>query len=291
MAGDPIPAVSESEARDDDARLFQDIRQVLGVPVVNLIFRHLATFPGCLAWSWSVLRPLYASGQVAEAAERLGKGRPLPAVGPVTREGLRRAGVDAKGEAAIALILDSYNRSNAMNLVALSGLLDWLRAGTPARRVPAGSDPASRSPSPRAPGTSERLPSLLSPEDMVAATRALVLELNAFGERGDGHVLVSMYRHLAHWPGYLELAAGLLRPLHADGRLSRLVDDALGDARAEARRLGPWTAPEGVPAPVRPARDLLEQALDGFTSNTIAKMVPVVRLLRAALPAPAAAHA
>ena len=47
-SGDPIPALSEAEARGDVARLFEDIRWVLGVPVVNLIFRRLAILPGGL---------------------------------------------------------------------------------------------------------------------------------------------------------------------------------------------------------------------------------------------------
>jgi hypothetical protein len=37
-------------------------------------------------------------------------------------------------------------------------------------------------------------------------------------------------------------------------------------------------------APTPHVRDRIEQALDAFTSNTIAKMVPIARLLRAALP-------
>ena len=220
MSDDPIPAISEADARGDVHRLFKDIRQVLGVPVVNLIFRHLATLPGCLGWSWGVLRPLYASGQVVDAADRLGTSLPLPTVGPGSRESLRRDGVDAGGERAIGRILDYYNRSNAMNLVALTGLLDWLRSD----------------------------------------------------------------RHLAHWPGYLGLAAGLLRPLDANGALERLADDALRCARREARRLGPWVAPRDLPAPMNATRDALRYALDAFTSNTIAKMVPIARLLRAALP-------
>jgi len=285
-SGDPIPAVSEADARGDIARLFEDIRQVLGVPVVNLIFRHLAALPGGLAWSWGILRPLYASGRVADAADRLGKSLPLPAVTPVSRESLRHAGVDAPAERAIARVLDSYNRSNAMNLVALTGLLEWLRVRAAARPAAAHSEPAPR-PSPGGFGAGERLPPLLALGDMDEVTRAMVFDLNTFGERGDGHVLASMYRHLAHWPGYLELAAGLLRPFHVDGELERLADRALGRARDEARRLGPWTDPRNLLAPTPAIRDQIEQALDAFTSNTIAKMVPIARLLRAALPAPA----
>jgi hypothetical protein len=65
----------------------------------------------------------------------------------------------------------------------------------------------------------------------------MVLELKMFAERGDGHVLASMYRHLAHWPGYLGPAAGPLRPLHDDGELERLAHRTLVSARHEARQL------------------------------------------------------
>jgi len=285
-SGDPIPAVSEAEARGDVARLFEDVRDVLGVPVVNLIFRHLATFPDGLAWSWGVLRPLYASGRVADAADRLGSGLPLPTMTPVSRERLLDAGVDARGERAIAQVLDVYNRSNAMNLVALTGLLEWLRTRAATGQASADSGPASR-PAPRELGADERLPPLLALRDLDGVTRATVLELNTFGERGDGHVLASMYRQLAHWPGYLGLAAGLLRPFHVDGQLARLADHALVRARDEARRLGPWADPGDLPAPTPAIRDHIEQALDAFTSNTIAKMVPIARLLRLSLPGPA----
>ena len=125
-----------------------------------------------------------------------------------------------------------------MNLVALTGLLEWLRLGAAARHASAASEPGPR-PSPGESEAGERLPPLLALRDMDAVTRAMVLELNMFGERGDGHVLASMYRHLARWPGYLGLAAGLLRPLHEDGELERLADRALVGGRDEARHVGP----------------------------------------------------
>ena len=36
-----------------------DIRDVLRVPGVNLIYRHFATVPGCLPWVWSHLKDLF----------------------------------------------------------------------------------------------------------------------------------------------------------------------------------------------------------------------------------------
>lgn len=68
---DPVPAIAEADAIGDTAALFADIRATLGVPVVNLIWRHLATIPEALPWAWSTLKPHYASGVIANAADTL----------------------------------------------------------------------------------------------------------------------------------------------------------------------------------------------------------------------------
>ncbi len=49
---DPVPAVTEAEATGETATIYADIRQVYRVSVVNLVWRHLATFPGALPWAW-----------------------------------------------------------------------------------------------------------------------------------------------------------------------------------------------------------------------------------------------
>jgi len=49
---DPVPAITEAGATGEIAAIFADIRHVLGVEVVNLIWRHLATLPGALPWAW-----------------------------------------------------------------------------------------------------------------------------------------------------------------------------------------------------------------------------------------------
>src|SRR5581483_12041102 len=61
---DSIPAISEAEATGDIAVLYQDLRATLGVPFVNLIWRHLATVPGGLAFVWTLVKPLYVSGEL-----------------------------------------------------------------------------------------------------------------------------------------------------------------------------------------------------------------------------------
>jgi hypothetical protein len=87
-ASDPFPAVAEAAVRGRLRLVFEDIEQVLGVPVVNLVFRRLGTVPGALEWSWARLRPAYAAGAVERAAAALVGGLIQPRV-PVLP--LRRA--------------------------------------------------------------------------------------------------------------------------------------------------------------------------------------------------------
>jgi hypothetical protein len=47
---DPVLAISEELATGATAEIFADIRHTLDVEMVNLIWRHLATIPGSLAW-------------------------------------------------------------------------------------------------------------------------------------------------------------------------------------------------------------------------------------------------
>ena len=50
-SADPVPVITEAEATGNIAALYADIRTTLGVPVVNLIWRHLAVFPDGLPWA------------------------------------------------------------------------------------------------------------------------------------------------------------------------------------------------------------------------------------------------
>jgi len=57
---DPVPAIAEASATGAVAEIFADICTVLGVEVVNLIWRHLATIPDALPWAWGMLRHVAA---------------------------------------------------------------------------------------------------------------------------------------------------------------------------------------------------------------------------------------
>ncbi|WP_089722005.1 hypothetical protein [Candidatus Entotheonella palauensis] len=278
---DPVPSISEAEAIGATKAIYEDFKAVTGVPVVNLIFRHIATLPGCLEWSWAVLRPLYASGAVATSATHLMDSLEIPAIPRLPHAALRAVGIDAPGEAAINRILDAYNRSNPMNLIALTTLLAHLSNPDQATAL---APPAASLPT--RPLTSESLPPLIAIEDMNAETRTLAQMLNSFGAQGETRTMASMYRQLAHWPGYLAISLTLLHPLHQSGQLQRCVSQAQTSATRLAQELLTQLVPTATPPPGEASQIALQTALSAFTSNLIVEMLPVGKILRAAQPSP-----
>jgi hypothetical protein len=272
-------AVAEAEARGATAVLFAEIRRALGVPVVNLIWRHLATLPGGLEWAWGAVAPFYRSGAAAREGAALLHALALPAAPGWSPAELRAGAVDEAAERTVLRVLDSYNRSNAMNLVALTALARRLRDGGGS---PPGAAPVETQ-GDGGPPVDGALPALLTPAQMAPATAELVARLDRFGEAGEGRIPASMYRHLAHWPGFLALAAERIAPLHEDGRLAGLIAAASEQAAAAAARVaGRLAAPGPPPAP--PTRAAVPAALAEFTSTVIAKMVPICALMRRAMP-------
>jgi hypothetical protein len=128
---DPVTAVTEAATTGETAEIFADIRRVLGVEVVNLIWRHLATIPGALPSVWEILRPPYADGTMAAAASGLRDDLDLPRLPVLPAAALSAAGLLTNDVRMIRTILAAYNRTNAMALVALSALSLRLDNATP----------------------------------------------------------------------------------------------------------------------------------------------------------------
>ena len=272
-AGDPVPAITEGDATGEIAAIYTDIRAVTGVPVVNLIWRHLATMPGALPWTWGALRPLYAANTVASAAAHLRQHLALPAMQPWPVSVLESAGLSQSDRQTIGRILSSYDRSNAMNLVALAGLQAHARGQADATALPH-TDPG---------GTIQGdLPFLLTFDQMTPAVTDLVYRLNAIGDP-DHNVIASMYRHLAHWPAFLALVWERLAPLNADGRIDTIIADNLVTGRSVAARLAAqMPALENAPSPA--VLDQINSALDLFIRYAIGRMVPLGTLLARSFP-------
>ncbi len=275
---DPVPAVTEAEATGETAAIYADIRRVYGVSVVNLVWRHLATFPGALPWAWETVQPLYIDGTIRREAASIRASRHLPEVLAPPPEVFAAAGLGPGDLLRIRDVLDAYDRTNPMALIALSVVQHRLGGAAAAS---GGDETEAVSEAPAASEPEIRLPPLLRLEDLAPSTARLVLRLNRIGAAGQDPVLASMYRNLAHWPGYLALAWALLAPLEAGGALAEAIGNALAQAQIKAADVAARAPlPRAVLAPeLRPA---VSRAIERFTSNAIARMLVVCGVLRRA---------
>ena len=275
---DPVPAITEAEATGETAAIYADIRRVYGVGGVNLVWRHLATFPGALPWAWEVVRPLYADGTIRREAAAFRASRRLPEVVAPPPEVFAAASLGSGDLLRIRDVLDAYERTNPMALIALS--VAQQRLGD-AAAAGGGDEAAAVSGAPAASEPEIKLPPLLRLDELAPSTARLVLRLNRIGAAGQDPVLASMYRNLAHWPGYLALAWALLAPLDASGALAAAIEDALAQAQARAADVAARPPlPRAVLAPaLRPA---VSRAIERFTGDAIARMVVVCGVLRRA---------
>ena len=123
---DPFPAVAEAAATGETAELFADIRATVGVRVVNLVWRHLATIDGALPWAWAAVKPLYLQGIADRAAVRFRESMVLPRLGSLA----------SRQPQSVDDVLASYDHSNTINLFALGALVAWLRGETAGVGIP-----------------------------------------------------------------------------------------------------------------------------------------------------------
>ena len=274
VTSDPVPAITEAAATGEIASIYADIRRVLGVDVVNLIWRHLATIDGALPWAWGTLRPLYADGLVITEATVLHRALALPPVPAVPAEVFAGLGLEPNDLTAIREVLAAYDRTNAMALVALTALRARLDGRAP-------SDAEAAEPAALAAAPPIGLPRLLNLTEMPAYTAALVTLLNGLGTQCPGPVLASMYRHLAHWPSYLSFAWLSLAPLDTDGQLAIAIDAAQDAARTR----GPPSGSAGCfgdPTAASALAAAIGVAIEPFVGDVIARMVVICAFLRRA---------
>jgi len=273
-----LPAIAEISEAAADLRtraLYDDIKRVTGVPVVNLVYRHLATLPGALPWAWRVLRDGYATGEVAARAAAL-RAKAVASLPPISGASFRLLGLDQRAIEDIGAVVETYDAGNALNLVALTALRLVVEGRAP-RRQRANLVEAASSPLPRRRRALLPLPALAA---LPPSVLEQVLWLNRLGEKRAPKEIASLYRHLAHWPAYLALIGGLLLPLDAAGELTRLRDRV----RREAERLAlPLAARLARAAPSAPPAALLP-VLTRFTTAVIPKMLGVGLLLAGTLP-------
>lgn len=256
---DPFPAITEASATGETAELFTDIRAIVGVRVVNLVWRHLATLDGALPWAWQAVKPLYLQGMVDCAAVGFRRDMILPLLSSLS--GTEPASVDA--------VLASYDHSNTANLFALGALVARLRGDVAEEGMP--------EQGPRLPAPDVDLPPLAAEADVSPETWQRVLRLNRFGDRPEPVILASMYRHLAHAPVFLQRLEAALTPAQADGSLDRAI---LGNRRLAHQRAR--VLARAIPADRPRLGEKIEASVSAFVEHAIGKMVTICRAIRVA---------
>ena len=278
-----LPEIPEAGAPDTVAALYRDIRATLGVDLVNLVYRHLATVPGALAWAWGLLAPHFRSGAIDAQAQALRSqvqrdiANWAPAFAGIGAAGPVRADAEA--------LVRAYNLNNSRNLLALQHLLC---AGNGAEgrapRADGAKDGATE-------GTAQPLPPVqalpplppLPPlpawSALHSAAQATVMRLNRLGEPAEPAIVASLYRHLALWPALLDTLEPALTGLDARGRMASALAHTVRTAQAIAQAT-PLAMPQPAPATVDAA---LRARLQVFADVTIPKMLPVGLALEAAL--------
>lgn len=272
-----LDEVPEARATGEARRIYGEIRRLAAVPLVATIWRHLATMPGVLEWSWALLEPALRSGALQQQAWSLAARVDVAGTPAIPRAALRAAGIEAGDERAIAAVLDAYNRANPVNFLAVRCLaLHWGGVAPAAGAVQAagGWEP---------PPAPDPLPRIVDPDAMASSVRDLVVLLTDRGATAAPSSLwPGLYRHLAHWPAFLGYA-GVIVPPRFDA-----VDAAAESLRhgidvAAAELAGTLRAPVGLPPPGVETRERLQSVVVQF-SQRIPEMVAIGTMLRRALP-------
>ena len=260
-----LAEIREASAPPAIAELYGDIRAVLGVPMVNLIYRHIATIPNGLAWAWSALRSHIISSELEPLVETLLRDTadaPWPGRSPLGRLPVARG-------AEIATVVDWYNRGNAINLITLLALKNAIVA-------------VSQDDLPPAPARTVLTEALPAPVPLVDLDGALRERVRATAQRQGllaTGVTPTMYLHLARWPEVLAEVLDYVDRAIAEGCLAESVDQLLAAVSAPASELASRLASR-APAPSEADRLRLNAALEQFTTVTIPQMLAVGAHLR-----------
>ncbi|MEE8506733.1 MAG: hypothetical protein V3S40_11010, partial [Kiloniellales bacterium] len=267
--------IAEADATGRTRQIYDDFKASIGLPMVNLVYRHMATTPGCLEWAWALLRPHFVGGALAREAERLVAGLDLGERWSIARHELRDAGVDAAAETTIARTLEAYNRANPMNLIALAVLTRELAHPTP----DGGEAPPETGPTPPRPT------SVLPPMgDVSALPNEIQMVLSVLSTQagvGGTAVVPTLYRHLTEWPGYLAIAVSAGARLVDDGSLDREAPALQEEAHRAANRIPRYATV--LPAPTASQRDNLLGLIALFPA-LIARMIVIGVQLRRSMP-------
>lgn len=253
-----FPEVHESDAPPEVEALYARLRAGIGIPVVNLIWRHAATMPGVLPWMVEAAEPLLRSAEVRRRRDRmLALGQPEPFAGLAGAARL----LPPDQRALLVTIIATYNRGNLTNLQVLNALREAIGG--------AATGGEALEPDPALPPMLPPLP----PQPRLAALgsgQAAQIRALASFHHGIGEAIPSLYMHLALLPGLLVPMHAALAQLVEGGGLGALRSRMLAEAQEAVPRLRAGITVTR-PFPEEHAATMLA-ALNAFAGGLIAEM-------------------
>jgi hypothetical protein len=239
--------------------LYDDVQATFRAPIVNWIFRTaMANEPAVLRYAWGQLKPVFETRAFARLTVRyrdavlaeLEADGPLPAYAPGDVDLEPAAYRELRGQLATYDVV-------APRLAVLFETTNRALRGEPVGQTPA-TDRAATAPFPEWLDRDRgRAPTLLAREDVPDALAGTVERIRDFHGFDDG--LPSVYRTLAQWPTYLELAWRDLEPR---------LDAAAFEATYERVDALVETFVDETPYRPQLAPDALDRA--GFDRETVA---------------------
>lgn len=250
-----LKEVAEVDAVGRVATIYRDIRQTLRVPLVNLIYRHLACDEPVLDQAWSRIKPALISGEIFDLSSQL-----RAAVFEMAKGGFG-ASNSVLDMPDVHNLLQVYNVGNSVNIISMNFLFtasDQVNVRSAQRQ--ASDDPFS---------DLSAVPPIPALSSFDANTRRRLCKLNRFGNSSAQSVAVSLYRHLAIWPHALDVAERVLSPLDEQGVLENLRHEAADMAKKLV------SEKYGV-SPIRdPLLETYRTTIEQFTLWTIPTMLPI----------------
>ena len=210
MSGNYLAEVSTESALGEIARIYAQIRRLGAGPLVALIYRHLASHPGALEALWRSVGPILETGELQErawGAAREAWAGPVPAV----TEELRVLDGDALARAVE--VIEAYNRANPVNYMVICLLRLAGSVASPVQQSAAAATAGAWTP-PAPIGALAPIPAI---EALPAHVRAIVDSFAKADAPGAPLLVPTLYRHIAHWPAVLALAARAVQPRLAQG--------------------------------------------------------------------------
>ena len=213
---DPVSVTDEATASGRTAEIFQDIRATMCIPILTSIWRALASWDDCLERTWSNVKPIYVSRLpeliLPEFLSQIALSTPKFKI----EERVSTANLSRTDLLDIQQIVNAYNRSNTLNLLALAAYITPASEGAPLVL-----DASFQN------QTSIPLKPLLPRLEITDQNWRHVCEANTLGTGvtsnvSSSHHIATLWRHLAYWPSFLSLIYEGFLPQQESGAIDAM---------------------------------------------------------------------